>query len=101
MSKRDVQLFLNGMLEAIEKIERFTAGLNFDEFELDDMAVDAVVRNLEIVGEAAKFIPPELRDKYPLIEWSRVVVFVTLSFMPILMWIYRLCGLSLRSVFRN
>jgi uncharacterized protein with HEPN domain len=63
------------MLEAIEKIERFTAKLKFEEFEHDDMVVDAVVRNLEIIGESAKFIPPDLRDKYPSIEWSRVVGF--------------------------
>ena len=75
MSKRDVRLFLNDMSEAIEKIKRFTANLNFEDFERDDMVVDAVVRNLEIIGEAAKFIPADLRDKYPSIEWSRVVGF--------------------------
>lgn len=57
MSKRDVRLFLRDMLEASAKIERYTAGLDFDSFAGNDMAVDAVVRNLEIIGEAARHIP--------------------------------------------
>ena len=54
MSKRDPYLFLTDMLESIEKVERYTAGLSFDEFEANDMVLDAVVRNLEIIGEAAR-----------------------------------------------
>lgn len=75
MSKRDVRLFLHDMLEAIEKVERYTSGLSFAQFESNDLVVDAVVRNLEIIGEAAKFIPPELRARYDAVNWSRVVGF--------------------------
>lgn len=75
MSKRDVQLFLNDMLEAIEKIERYTAGLSFAQFENNDLVIDAVVRNLEVIGEAAKYIPPHLRDRYDAVDWARVVGF--------------------------
>jgi len=75
MSKRDPRLFLTDILEAIEKIERYTAGLSFDQFEANEMVLDAVVRNLEIVGEAARYIPPTLRERYTQIEWSRVVGF--------------------------
>lgn len=75
MSKRDPRLFLTDMLEAIEKIERYTAGLSLDQFEANDMVLDAVVRNLEIVGEAARYLPPTLRERYSQIEWSRVVGF--------------------------
>jgi uncharacterized protein with HEPN domain len=75
MSKRDVRLFLSDMLEAIEKIERYTAGLSFERFERNDMTVDAVVRNLEIIGEAARHIPPDLRDQYHAVDWTRVVGF--------------------------
>jgi uncharacterized protein with HEPN domain len=75
MSKRDVRLFLTDMLEAIEKIERYITGLTFEQFEGSDMVVDAVVRNLEIIGEAARQIPPDLRDQYPEIDWTRVVGF--------------------------
>jgi len=75
MSKRDPRLFLTDMLEAIEKINRYTDGLSFDQFEANEMVLDAVVRNLEIVGEAARYIPPTLRERYTQIEWSRVVGF--------------------------
>jgi uncharacterized protein with HEPN domain len=54
VSERDVLLFLTDMLEAIEKIERYIVGLSFDRFERNDMVIDALVRNLEIIGEAAK-----------------------------------------------
>jgi len=75
MSKRDPRLFLTDILESITKIERYTTGLSFDQFEANDMVLDAVVRNLEIIGEAARQIPPALRERYTQIEWSRVVGF--------------------------
>lgn len=53
MSKRDLRLFVTDMLEAIENVERYTAGLSLEQFGANDMAIDAVVRNLEIIGEAA------------------------------------------------
>lgn len=74
-SRRDVQWYLADMLEAVRKIERYTAGLSFQQFEADDMVVDAVVRNLEIIGEAAKRIPVELQEKYTGVDWARVVGF--------------------------
>ena len=75
MSKRDPRLFMTDVLDAIEKIERYTAGLTFDQFEANEMVLDAVVRNLEIIGEATRYIPATLRERYTQIEWSRVVGF--------------------------
>ncbi|MGC8878887.1 MAG: DUF86 domain-containing protein [Anaerolineae bacterium] len=75
MSKRDARLFLRDMLAAIAKIERYTSGLDFDSFEANDMVVDAVVRNLEIIGEAARHIPEHLRQQYAEVNWQRVVGF--------------------------
>jgi len=63
------------MLEAIEKIERYIVGLTFEGFEYNEMVVDAVVRNLEIIGEAARHIPEELRQRYTGVDWRRVVGF--------------------------
>lgn len=71
MSKRDIRLFLADMIESIEKIDRYTAGLTFERFADDDRTVDAVVRNLEIIGEAARQIPPAVQDRYPDIPWRR------------------------------
>jgi len=74
MSKRDPELFIQDMLKAIEKIERYTESIeNLEEFEKKDIVVDAVLRNLEIIGEAATNIPEEIRKKYPEIPWNRVV----------------------------
>jgi len=75
MSKRDPRLFMTDVLDAIEKVERYTAGLTFDQFEANEMVLDAVVRNLEIIGEATRYIPSTLRERYTQIEWSRVVGF--------------------------
>ncbi len=75
MPKRNLRLFLTDILEAINKIQRYTAGFTFQAFEADDMVVDAVVRNLEIIGEAARQIPLELRDQYPGVDWVAVVGF--------------------------
>ncbi|WP_238569903.1 DUF86 domain-containing protein [Thermus thermophilus] len=61
------------MLESLEKIERYTAGLTFERFAQDDRTVDAVVRNLEVIGEAARQIPSEVRERYPEVPWRRVI----------------------------
>ncbi|AGK61383.1 hypothetical protein Asulf_01392 [Archaeoglobus sulfaticallidus PM70-1] len=58
MSKRTPELFVQDMLEAIEKIERYTSSIeDLEDFMREDMVVDAVLRNLEIIGEAAKKHP--------------------------------------------
>ena len=61
MSKRDYKLFLEDMLEAVERIEEYTEGYSFEDFINDKKTIDAVVRNLEILGEAARNIPDEIR----------------------------------------
>lgn len=61
---RDAKLFLTDIMQAIDAIEGFVQGLDRDQFEQDDKTVIAVIRKLEIVGEAAKVIPEEIREKY-------------------------------------
>ncbi|ASJ09161.1 hypothetical protein A3L11_07935 [Thermococcus siculi] len=73
MSKRDPCLFLNDILEAIEKIEEYLDGYDFETFVKDRKTVDAVLRNLEIIGEAAKNVPEDIREKYSSVPWRRVV----------------------------
>jgi uncharacterized protein with HEPN domain len=53
---RDARLYLYDILESIEKIQQYTANLTFEDFVANNMAVDAVVRNFEIIGEAASHI---------------------------------------------
>ncbi|WP_297505127.1 DUF86 domain-containing protein [Thermococcus sp.] len=73
MSKRDPCLFMNDILEAIGRIEEYTSGYTFETFINDKKTVDAVLRNLEIIGEAARNIPDEVRERYPSVPWRRIV----------------------------
>jgi uncharacterized protein with HEPN domain len=72
MSKRDIILLLDDMLQSALKIQRYTKDHDFDSFLSDDKTMDAVVRNFEIIGEAANRIDQDFRDKNPEIEWNRI-----------------------------
>lgn len=69
---RDYKLYLDDILQAIEKIEKYTEGLTAEKLKKEDLVVDGVVRNLEIIGEAAKNIPQDLKKKYSDIEWKKI-----------------------------
>ena len=66
---RDALLYLYDILESIEKIQQYTANLTFEDFVANNMAVDAVVRNFEIIGEAASHIPDNIQSKYSEVPW--------------------------------
>ncbi|PIP48888.1 MAG: DUF86 domain-containing protein [Chloroflexi bacterium CG07_land_8_20_14_0_80_45_17] len=73
--KRDYMLFIEDIVTCIEKIERYTGNVSFEEFGRNDMAVDAVIRNLEIIGEAIKKIPEEIKKKHANVEWKEAAGF--------------------------
>jgi uncharacterized protein with HEPN domain len=64
--------YLDDILEAVEKIERFTSGMRYEEFVEDAKTVDAVLRNFEVIGEAAKNVPEEVRREYSDVPWSEM-----------------------------
>lgn len=64
---------IQDILHAIEKIERFTAGMSLSEFKKNVLVIDAVVRNFEIIGEASNAIPPSVRDAHPQIPWKPII----------------------------
>jgi uncharacterized protein with HEPN domain len=66
---RDYRLFLEDILECGTRIQSYAANLDFDSFVSNRMAYDAVLRNLEVIGEAAKNVPPEVRARYPQVDW--------------------------------
>lgn len=72
MSKRDDKLLLEDILESAEKILEYTAGLDYATFIIDSKTADAVIRNFEIIGEAANRLSPQLRNDYPNIDWTRI-----------------------------
>ncbi len=70
--KRDYRLYLDDVLEAIGKIERYTGGLSYDQFRKDEKTIDAVITNFTVIGEAAKQIPHKIRRYYPGIPWKEM-----------------------------
>jgi len=69
---RDYKLYLDDILKAIKKIEKYTRGLTFQELKKKDLIIDGVARNLEIIGEAAKNIPVGIKEKYSNVEWRKI-----------------------------
>ncbi|MBI1779367.1 MAG: DUF86 domain-containing protein [Proteobacteria bacterium] len=72
MAKRQDAQLVQDIVEAIGRIGRYTGGLSYQRFLEDTMVQDAVVRNLEIVGEAAKGFSPDFRKKHRAIRWQDV-----------------------------
>ncbi len=67
---RDKNIFrLQHIVDCIEKIEIITKDLSYDDYLLDWIKQDAIIRNIEIIGEASKHIEDKLKDKYPEISW--------------------------------
>jgi uncharacterized protein with HEPN domain len=73
MSKRSIDVLIGDITEAIEKIERYTNGISKKEFMSDDKTIDAVVRNLEIIGEAASRMPDRIKNNQNMIKWKKII----------------------------
>ncbi|MBP2133236.1 uncharacterized protein with HEPN domain [Methanomicrobium sp. W14] len=73
MSKRDVLISVDDIIEAAERISDYIKYYSKEDFETDQKTIDAVVRNIEIIGEAASNIPEDFRCRYPQIPWKRIV----------------------------
>jgi len=72
MPKRDADLLIEDMMAAIGKIERYTSGMDQELFRQDEKTVDAVVRNLEVVGEAARQMPEDFVAGHPEVSWRQI-----------------------------
>jgi len=70
--KREMQVYIEDILESIAKIEEYTQTVTKDDFLENTQIQDAVLRRLEIIGEAVKNIPSEFRNKYPDIRWKNI-----------------------------
>lgn len=69
---RDSDVYLDDIREAVGKIQRYTRGLSREAFAADEKTVDAVVRNLEIIGEAAKNLDAGFRGAHPGLDWRKI-----------------------------
>lgn len=72
MSNRKPDVYLQDILESIEHIQRFLDGVSEDEFYKNVEKQDAVLRRLEIIGEAVKHLPEEIREDHPDIPWRQI-----------------------------
>lgn len=70
--KRNFLVYLDDILESIDRIEEYTKGKTQEDFDSDIAFQDAVLRRLEIIGEAVRHIPDEIKDQYPEVEWKKI-----------------------------
>jgi uncharacterized protein with HEPN domain len=64
--------YLDDILDGVEKIKRYTREMTYEEFVDDPKTVDAVLRNFEVIGEAAKNVPDDIRQEYSDVPWSEM-----------------------------
>ena len=72
MSRREPLLLVSDILESGRKILDYTAGMDFDSFTKDEKTIDAVIRNFQIIGEAANRLPDEFREQHSEVDWYRI-----------------------------
>lgn len=73
MTERNYKMFIEDILESIEKIESYIKGLNFEEFTSKGIVVDAVVRNLEMISEASRNLPDKIQGQNSKIPWKKMI----------------------------
>ena len=66
---------LTHIIEAIDRIKRFTAKMDVNDFTANEMAQYAVIKNFEIIGEACYHLPNDFKDQYPHVEWRKITTF--------------------------
>jgi len=69
---RNIGLYLRDILQNMRDAEEFVLGLSYEQFALDKKTFNAVVRSIEIIGEAAKNVPDSIRSKYPAVPWKEM-----------------------------
>lgn len=70
MPPRDWTMRIEDILDSIAQIQAYVRGMTFDSFQADRKTIDAVVRNITIIGEAANNVPPSVADSHPEIPWK-------------------------------
>lgn len=71
MSRRDHDIFIQDILDCCKKIQKYIEGYAYDQFKTDDKTIDAVIRNFEIIGEAANKLSEEFKDANDFIDWHK------------------------------
>jgi len=90
--RRTVLQYLDDISEAAGKIESYTRGISFEEFVADEMRKDAIIRNFEVIGEAIKSLPADLKKRHPKTDWKKIAGFrdvlthVYFGIKPTILW---------------
>jgi uncharacterized protein with HEPN domain len=71
--KKRYLMSLNDILESINRIDNYTRGVDYDSFSRNQMLIDAVIRNLEVIGEASGNVPEEVRERHNEIPWRKMI----------------------------
>ncbi len=71
--EKDNKVYLLDMLDCIEKIDSYVNGCDYNQFAADSKTLDAVIRQIEVLGEAANNVPSELRTEYSEIPWRKII----------------------------
>lgn len=69
---RNYLLYLEDIFTSVSKILNYAGDMAYKDIIMDEMRLEAIVRNFEIIGEAASKIPQDIKDKYPFIEWRKI-----------------------------
>lgn len=69
---RDSKVYIDDIKDAIKKIEEYTKEVTYPSFEKNQMLVDAVIRNLAIIGEAVKNLSQDIKKEFPAVEWKKI-----------------------------
>jgi len=72
MIKRVYTDYVQDILDSINDIENFIKGMNFNDFKNDRKTINAVIRSIEVIGEASKKIPKSIRERHPNIPWKKI-----------------------------
>jgi uncharacterized protein with HEPN domain len=69
---RQIELYIDDICDSVERVDSYTTNLSREQFMADRRTIDAVIRNLEVLGEAAKHIPAEIRARFSEIDWKAI-----------------------------
>lgn len=72
MRERDYRDYVQDIVDSIDETDEFSKGMTFEDFLKDRKTVNAVIRSIDVMGEAAKNIPQSLKDKYPDVPWKKM-----------------------------
>jgi uncharacterized protein with HEPN domain len=85
--KRDVSIYIKDILENMQKAEKFVEGMDYIEFLNDEKTNYAVTRCIEIMGEAAKYVPESIRNQYPEVPWRDKAIHFYFGINPERLWL--------------